>query len=46
MRGMSAVLTAMREATTDDEPVAICYAFKQSELAEEGVVLPGWASFL
>jgi putative DNA methylase len=46
MRGMSAALTAMRRAATDGEPLAIYYAFKQSELAEDGIVSPGWASFL
>jgi putative DNA methylase len=46
MRGMSEALTAMREAATDYEPLAIYYAFKQSELAEEGIVSAGWASFL
>ncbi len=46
MRGMGEALTAMRKAATDTEPLAIYYAFKQSELAEEGVVSAGWASFL
>jgi putative DNA methylase len=46
MRGMSEALTAMRTAATDNEPLAIYYAFKQSELAEDGVVSAGWASFL
>ena len=43
---MGEALTAMRKAATDAEPLAIYYAFKQSELAEEGVVSAGWASFL
>jgi putative DNA methylase len=46
MKGMSEALTAMRKAATDGEPLAIYYAFKQSELAEEGIVAAGWASFL
>jgi putative DNA methylase len=46
MQGMSAALTAMREAATDPEPLAIYYAFKQSELDKDGIVSPGWASFL
>jgi putative DNA methylase len=46
MRGMSAALTAMRKAATDEEPLTMYYAFKQSELAEEGIVAAGWASFL
>jgi putative DNA methylase len=37
---------ANRTATTDREPLAFYYAFKQSELAEEGVVSAGWSSFL
>jgi len=46
MRGMGDALTAMRKAATEGEPLAIYYAFKQSELAEEGIVSAGWASFL
>lgn len=46
MQGMAEALTAMRKAATDAEPLAIYYAFKQSELAAEGVVSAGWASFL
>ena len=46
MHGMGDALTAMRKAATDSEPLAIYYAFKQSELAEEGIVSAGWASFL
>ena len=46
MQGMSAALAAMHNAAKDDEPLTIYYAFKQSELAEDGVVSPGWASFL
>jgi putative DNA methylase len=36
----------MRNAATENDPLAIYYAFKQSELAEEGVTSAGWASFL
>ena len=36
----------MRKAATDNEPLAIYYAFKQSEIAEDGVTSAGWASFL
>ena len=46
MRGMGEALTAMRKAATDAEPLAIYYAFKQSEAAEDGVTSAGWASFL
>jgi putative DNA methylase len=46
IQGMSEALTAMRNAATHGEPLAIYYAFKQSELAEDGITSPGWASFL
>jgi len=46
MTGMSETLTAMRKAATDSEPLLVYYAFKQSEVAEEGVTSAGWASFL
>lgn len=44
--GMSEALAAIRQATTEDEPLAIYYAFKQSEVAQEGIASAGWASFL
>jgi putative DNA methylase len=46
MEGMSQALAAMRKAATDGEPLAIYYAFKQAEVAAEGVTSAGWASFL
>jgi len=46
MNGMGEALTAMRKAATDGEPLAIYYAFKQSEAAEDGITSAGWASFL
>lgn len=46
MQGMGEALTAMRKAATDDEPLAIYYAFKQSEVAQDGITSAGWASFL
>jgi putative DNA methylase len=46
MRGMAEALTAVRKVATDSEPLAIYYAFKQSEIAEDGVTSAGWASFL
>ena len=46
MKGMSEALRAMREAATEGEPLTIYYAFKQAELAEEGIISAGWASFL
>ena len=46
MRGMGEALASMCRAATDGEPLTIYYAFKQSELAEEGIISAGWASFL
>ena len=46
MHGMGEALMAMREAARDAEPLSIYYAFKQSEMAEDGIISPGWASFL
>lgn len=46
MQGMAQALTAMRNAATDSEPLAIYYAFKQSEVAQDGITSAGWASFL
>lgn len=46
MTGMGDALTAMRKAATDGEPLAIYYAFKQSEIAADGITSAGWASFL
>ncbi|MER8811061.1 hypothetical protein [Mesorhizobium australicum] len=46
MKGMELALGAMREAATEGEPLAIYYAFKQSEASSEGVSSAGWASFL
>lgn len=46
MRRMSDALCAMRAAATDSEPLAIYYAYKQSEIAQEGIFSPGWTSFL
>jgi putative DNA methylase len=46
MKGMGEGLTAMRKAATDAEPLAIYYAFKQAEIAEDGITSAGWASFL
>lgn len=45
MAGMSDALLAMNNASTD-APLAVYYAFKQSEISTEGVLSPGWAAFL
>jgi putative DNA methylase len=36
----------MRNAATDNGPLAIYYAYKQSEVAQEGIFSAGWTSFL
>jgi putative DNA methylase len=46
IKGMSEALVAIREAAINGEPLAIYYAFKQSEAGESGVTSAGWASFL
>ncbi|MCK1534200.1 MULTISPECIES: DUF1156 domain-containing protein [unclassified Bradyrhizobium] len=46
MKSMSEALAAMQRASADDFPLAIYYAFKQVEAAEEGITSSGWASFL
>jgi putative DNA methylase len=43
MQGIGEALTAIRNAATDD-PLAIYYAFKQSEIAADGITSAGWAS--
>ncbi|RWO89813.1 DUF1156 domain-containing protein [Mesorhizobium sp.] len=45
MDGMGEALAAMRKASAD-APLAIYYAFKQSEVRDDGVLSPGWAAFL
>jgi putative DNA methylase len=46
MKGMGESLTAMRKAANEEGPLAIYYAYKQSEIAEDGIFSPGWTSFL
>lgn len=46
MSGMSQALTHMQKSAAPDTPLAIYYAFKQSEVGESGVTSAGWASFL
>ena len=46
MSGMGRAIEAMRNASTDDEPLTIYYAFKQAEISEGGITSAGWASFL
>ncbi len=46
MKGMAQALTAMRKAATEVAPLAIYYAFKQSQVGEEGIASTGWSTFL
>jgi putative DNA methylase len=46
MDGMTRALSAMRDAVCAQIPLAIYYAYKQSEISVEGINSPGWASFL
>jgi putative DNA methylase len=46
MTGMGEALTAIRKAATETEPLAIYYAFKQSEVVQDGITSAGWSSFL
>jgi putative DNA methylase len=46
MTGMSSALEAMNKASVNNAPTSIYYAFKQSEVAEEGLTSAGWATFL
>ena len=46
MNGMSKALRNMYGSSTSDFPVTIFYAFKQAEVAKEGLTSPGWATFL
>ena len=45
MSGMADALSAMKDAS-GNRPLAIYYAFKQSETREAGILSPGWAAFL
>jgi putative DNA methylase len=45
-KGMASAFTAIRGAAVDEAPIAIYYAFKQSEPSVEGASSTGWASFL
>ena len=46
MEGMGRALRNMHRSGVDDCPVTLYYAFKQSEMAKEGLTSPGWATFL
>ena len=46
LKGMSSAIGRMAAQCNDDFPVTIYYAFKQSEVAAEGVSSSGWATFI
>jgi putative DNA methylase len=46
MRGMGKALTGMGKASSNNYPLVIYYAFKQSEASGDGIMSAGWASFL
>lgn len=46
MDGMTKALRNMHQSAQDEFPVTIFYAFKQAEVAAEGLTSPGWATFL
>ena len=46
MMGMGEALKAMCNAASENEPLAIYYAFKQAEIESDGLTSAGWATFL
>jgi len=46
LAGMSAAIKNMASHCRSDFPVTIYYAFKQSEIEQEGVSSSGWATFI
>lgn len=46
LTGMSKAIANMAAQSSDLYPASIYYAFKQSEIAQEGVSSTGWATFL
>lgn len=44
--GMSRTIANMAQQSSDLYPATIYYAFKQSEIAQEGISSTGWATFL
>ena len=44
--GMAQALRNMHASGSDEYPVTIYYAFKQAEVAKEGLTSSGWATFL
>ena len=46
LHGMSKAIANMARQSSPDYPATIYYAFKQSEIAQEGISSTGWATFL
>ena len=46
LSGMRQALSNVQSQSRDDFPAAIYYAFKQSEVSQEGITSAGWATFL
>ncbi|MXW41264.1 MAG: DUF1156 domain-containing protein [Synechococcus sp. SB0668_bin_15] len=46
LNGMRQVMKNMVQQCSEEIPAAIYYAFKQSEIAQEGISSTGWATFL
>jgi len=46
MTGMSRAISNMARQSSPDYPATIYYAFKQSEIDQEGISSTGWATFL
>ena len=44
--GMSRAIANMAQQSSDTAPTTIFYAFKQSEIKDEGISSTGWATFL
>jgi putative DNA methylase len=45
-RGFEKVFARARSSASDDFPITVYYAFKQSELESEGIASTGWATIL
>lgn len=46
LNGMTEALSSLSKQTSNNYPASIYYAFKQSEIDEEGLSSTGWATFL
>ena len=46
LHGMSKAIAGMARQSSPDYPATIYYAFKQREIAQEGISSTGWATFL